>query len=322
MLLVVSHHWAHVSPPLILFAFYWCSLLWMCMRIKGSRKQHNEKEEGRSAGKEERKGEKDAGGRRVAINPNSNDVRRGARGRLASNDCAWSNDAFRRRDESVGQLRSSNADWSTAARRRKQEESVIVPSWERHTHHTADDSVHFQSEQSLLLSAAAECEVEPFPAQQGQNCKQALQLVFRWNTHARGRLSVGRVHRCLWNATESSQDARIQVPGNQVGCDVDQRMSPEVEPERDEVVGCERATAVCPCPAAHPPSSRWPCRSYRSSRSWCRLPDAGPGSEVRSFSSRHGRCLCSMIEFKHVKGKFSGRGGASVFFKCWLLQRE
>lgn len=48
---------------------------------------------------------------------------------------------------------------------------------------------------------------------------------------------------------------RTQVPGNQVGCDADQKMSPEVEPERDEAVEGERATAVCPCPAAHPPSS-------------------------------------------------------------------
>lgn len=59
MLLVVNHHGAHISPPIILFAFYQCSPPQMCMRIKGSRKQHNEREEGRRAGKEETKGEKE-----------------------------------------------------------------------------------------------------------------------------------------------------------------------------------------------------------------------------------------------------------------------
>lgn len=58
-MLVGSPHRAYVSLPLILFAFYWCPPPSVCTRIKGSGKQHNEEEEGRSAGKKERKGEKE-----------------------------------------------------------------------------------------------------------------------------------------------------------------------------------------------------------------------------------------------------------------------
>lgn len=70
-------------------------------------------------------------------------------------------------------------------------------------------------------------------------------------------------------------------------------MSPEEEPGRDAVVGGERARMGCPCPVAHLAASiaasPWACRSYRSSRSWCRRPDAGqrPDLEVRVCALHH-----------------------------------
>lgn len=217
MLLVVNHHGAHISPPIILFAFYQCSLPQMCMRIKGSRKQHNEGEEGRERRDEGR--ERDGGGRWVAINPSSDDVRRGSREarqqqlqreRGGIQEKWWGSRTVERQQR--GLIYSSQ-------KKEKEEQSDpcvwrvwCSSSWEHHTHHTPDGRIHFQNEQSVLLSAAAGCEVEPFPAERGRNSKQ-VRLVFRRNGHVRGRLSVRRVDHCLWNAAESSQDARTQIRG-------------------------------------------------------------------------------------------------------------
>lgn len=63
-------------------------------------------------------------------------------------------------------------------------------------------------------------------------------------------------------------------------------MNSEEGSRRDEVFRGEKARKGCHCPVATPPASTatspWTCRSYRSSRSWCRRPDAGqrPDSEV------------------------------------------
>lgn len=63
-------------------------------------------------------------------------------------------------------------------------------------------------------------------------------------------------------------------------------MNSEEGSRRDEVFRGEKARKGCHCPVAPPPASAatspWTCRSYRSSRSWCRRPDAGqrPDSEV------------------------------------------
>lgn len=82
----------------------------MCMRIKGSRKQHNEREEGRSAGKEETKGGKEMveGGEwpLIPIQMMWGEDRK----RLVGNNCGWREEGFRRGSEGVGQLRDKNAD--------------------------------------------------------------------------------------------------------------------------------------------------------------------------------------------------------------------
>lgn len=276
MLLVVNNHGAHSSPPIILFAFYQCSPPQMCMRIKGSRKQHNEREEGRRAGKEETKGEKAMveGGEwpLIPVQMMWGEDREG----LASNNCRGSEEGFRRGGEGVGQLRDNNADWSTAARRRKRgaKWSVCVKSvmlLQLRAPHTSHARRPHPLSKRAVGATFCSCRVwswaDPCRAraefQAGATCFQ--------EKRARARTS-----KCRESWTPSLERNRIQ-PRCQ---NPDQRMNPEVEPERDEVVGGERATAVCPCPAAHPSPSSWPCRSYRSSRSWCRRPDAGPGSEV------------------------------------------
>lgn len=82
----------------------------MCMRIKGSRKQHNEREEGRRAGKEETKGEKEMveGGEWPLIPVQM--MWGEDRERLTSNNCRGSEEGFRRGGEGVRQLRDNNAD--------------------------------------------------------------------------------------------------------------------------------------------------------------------------------------------------------------------
>lgn len=122
MLLVVNHHGAHISPPIILFAFYQCSLPQMCMRIKGSRKQHNEGEEGRERRDEGR--ERDGGGRWVAINPSSDDVRRGSR-EARQQQLQRERGGIQEKWWGSRTVRDNNADWSTAARRRKKRSKVI-----------------------------------------------------------------------------------------------------------------------------------------------------------------------------------------------------
>lgn len=116
----------------------------------------------------------------------------------------------------------------------RQEEANGGSGSERDGSPAEDHSLRFHSERPLLLSAAAGREVEPFPAQQRAESAARAPACFQGETRG-----VGGVLR-----------------RTQVGCDVDHGMSPDVAPERDEVAGGGRATAVCPSPAAPPLSSR------------------------------------------------------------------
>lgn len=233
-------------------------------------------EEGRRAGKEETKGEKEMveGGEWPLIPVQM--MWGEDRERLASNSCRGSEEGFWRGGEGVGQLRDNNADWSTAARRRKRgaKWSVCVKSVmllqlrPPHTSHTRRP--HPLSKRAVGATFCS-CRVWSWAVP----CRARTEFQAGATCFQEKRAHV-RTFKCRESWPLSLERNRIQ-PGCQ---NPDQRMTPEVEPERDEVVGGERATAVCPCPAAHPSPSSWPCRSYRSSRSWCRRPDAGPGSEV------------------------------------------
>lgn len=110
----------------------------------------------------------------MAINPNSNDVRRGRRGRLASNDRAQREEGFCR---GVEGSRTAGRQQQRLIYRRKVALCVCDGSPAENTHLTTSH----KNEQSARLSAAAVCEVDSCGA--GDRDSQQVQLVARRTAH-------------------------------------------------------------------------------------------------------------------------------------------
>lgn len=110
----------------------------------------------------------------------------------------------------------------------------------------------------------------------------------------------------------------------QPGCEnPDQRMKPEVEPERDEVVGVRGRQQSAPALQL----IHLPLRDHAGPTD-CQ--GAGVAFQtqgqvrrcVQPLNSRHGRWLCSMIEGKCMKGKFNWGGGGICLQYVLIIEKR